>query len=73
MKLLETLEHKTGLDLTVSSTLKKPSKYYTCFILRRFGFLDYYPITRNIFFLFFYFFGMLETVCRFYEYLLYFL
>ena len=31
------LEHKTGIDLTVSSTLKKPSKNYTCFILRRFG------------------------------------
>jgi len=30
------LEHKTGIDLTVSSTLKKPSKNYTCFILRRF-------------------------------------
>ena len=25
------LEHKTGIDLTVSSTLKKPSKNYTCF------------------------------------------
>jgi len=31
------LEHKTGIDLTVSSTLKKPSKNYTCFISRRFG------------------------------------
>jgi len=31
------LEHTTGIDLTVSSTLKKPSKNYTCFILRRFG------------------------------------
>jgi len=31
------LEHKTGIDLTVSSILKKPSKNYTCFILRRFG------------------------------------
>jgi len=30
-----TLEHKIGIDLTVSSTLKKPSKNYTCFILRR--------------------------------------
>jgi len=30
-------EHKTGIDLTVSSTLKKPSKNYKCFILRRFG------------------------------------
>ena len=25
-KLFESLEHKTGIDLTVSSTLKKPSK-----------------------------------------------
>jgi len=32
-----TLEHKTGIDLTVSLTLKKPSKNYTGFILRRFG------------------------------------
>jgi len=32
------LEHKTGIDLTVSSTLKKPSKNYTCFISRRFGY-----------------------------------
>jgi len=31
------LEHKTGIDLTVSPTLKKPSKNYTCFISRRFG------------------------------------
>jgi len=31
------LEHKTGIDLTVSSTLKKPSKNYTCFVSRRFG------------------------------------
>ena len=31
------LEHKTGIDLTVSSTLKKPSKNYTCFISRHFG------------------------------------
>jgi len=31
------LEHKTGIDLTVSSTPKKPSKNYTCFILRHFG------------------------------------
>jgi len=31
------LKHKTGIDLTVSPTLKKPSKNYTCFILRRFG------------------------------------
>jgi len=31
------LEHKTAIDLTVSSTLKKPSKNYTCFISRRFG------------------------------------
>jgi len=31
------LKHKTGIDLTVSSTLNKPSKNYTCFILRRFG------------------------------------
>jgi len=30
-------EHKIGIDLAVSSTLKKPSKNYTCFILRRFG------------------------------------
>jgi len=29
------LEHKIEIDLTVSSTLKKPSKNYTCFILRR--------------------------------------
>jgi len=29
-------EHKIGTDLTVSSTLQKPSKSYTCFILRRF-------------------------------------
>ena len=29
--------YKTGIDLTVSSTLKKPSKNYTCFISRRFG------------------------------------
>jgi len=34
---LVSLERKTGIDLTVSSTLKKPSKNYTCFILRRFG------------------------------------
>ena len=34
---LISLEHKTGVDLTVSSTLKKPSKNYACFILRRFG------------------------------------
>jgi len=33
----EILEHKTGIDLTVSSTLKKPSKNYTCFISRHFG------------------------------------
>jgi len=31
------LEHKTGIDLTVSSTLKMPSKNYACFISRRFG------------------------------------
>ena len=31
------LEHKTGIDLTVSSALKKPSKNYTCFIFRRSG------------------------------------
>jgi len=31
------MEHKTGIDLTVSSTLKKPSKNYTCFFSRRFG------------------------------------
>jgi len=31
------MEHKIGIDLTVSSTLKNPSKNYTCFILRRFG------------------------------------
>jgi len=30
------LEHKIGIDFTVSSTLKQPSKNYTCFILRRF-------------------------------------
>jgi len=36
MKIIS-LEHKTGIDLTVSSTLKKPSKNYACFILRRFG------------------------------------
>jgi len=35
--LFKSLEHKTGIDLTVSSTLKKPSKNYTCFISRRFG------------------------------------
>jgi len=38
--LFKSLEHKIGIDLTVSSTLKKPSKnyiVYTCFILRRFG------------------------------------
>jgi len=34
--LLKILEHKIGIDLTVSSTLKKPSKNYTCFILKRF-------------------------------------
>jgi len=33
----KTFEHKTGIDLTVSSTLKKPSKNYTCFISRHFG------------------------------------
>jgi len=33
---IKSLEHKTGIDLTVSSTLKKPSKNYTCFILRHF-------------------------------------
>jgi len=37
IKFNRTLEHKTGIDLTVSSTLKKPSNNYTCFILRRFG------------------------------------
>jgi len=31
------LDHKIGIDLTVSSTLKKPSRNYACFILRRFG------------------------------------
>jgi len=31
------LEHKIKKDLTISSTLKKPSKNYTCFILRLFG------------------------------------
>jgi len=31
------MEHKIGIDLTVSSTLKKPSKNYTCFVSRRFG------------------------------------
>ena len=31
------LEHKTGINLTVSSTQKKSSKNCTCFILRRFG------------------------------------
>jgi len=31
------VEHKIATHLTVSSTLKKPSKNYTCFILRRFG------------------------------------
>ena len=35
--ILPVSEHKTGIDLTVSSTLKKPSKNYTCFISRRFG------------------------------------
>jgi len=33
---IKSLEHKIGIDLTVSSTLKKPSKNYTCFILRHF-------------------------------------
>jgi len=32
-----TLEQKIGIGSTVSSTLKNPSKNYTCFILRRFG------------------------------------
>jgi len=31
------LEHETGIDLIVSLTLKKLSKNYICFILRRFG------------------------------------
>jgi len=32
------MDHKIEIDLTVVSlTLKKPSKNYTCFILRRFG------------------------------------
>jgi len=35
----ESLEHKIWIGLTVSSTLKKTSKNYTCFILRRFGLL----------------------------------
>jgi len=39
------LEHKTGIDLTVSSTLKKPSKNYTCFISRRFGLLPINNVT----------------------------
>jgi len=34
--LFQILEHKTGIDLTVSLTLI-PSKNYTCFISRRFG------------------------------------
>ena len=33
----QVLEHKIGIDFTVSSTLKTPSKNYICFILRRFG------------------------------------
>jgi len=31
------MEHKISIDLTVSSTQKKPSKHFSCFILRRFG------------------------------------
>jgi len=35
--MFSSLDHKTGIDLTVSSTLKKPSKNYTCFISKHFG------------------------------------
>jgi len=31
------LDHKIGIDLTVSLTRKKALKNYTCYILRRFG------------------------------------
>ena len=31
------LDHKIGIDLTVSSTLKNPSINYSCFVFRRFG------------------------------------
>jgi len=41
------LEHKIGIDLTVSSTLKKPSKNCTCFILRRFGLFFIHLQTKN--------------------------
>jgi len=33
-------EHKIWIDLTVSTTLKKPSKKHTRFILIRFGLID---------------------------------
>jgi len=42
------LEHKIGVDLTVSSTLKKPSKNYTCFSLRRFGLFLIHLQSKNI-------------------------
>jgi len=42
------LEHKSGIDLTVSSTLKKPSKNYTCFISFYFLTEDGLRIIRNV-------------------------
>jgi len=41
------MEHKTGIDLTVSSTLKKLSKNYTCLISRRFGLFFIHLQSKN--------------------------
>ena len=43
---LKSLEHKIGIDITVSSTLKMPSKNYT-FFLRRFGLLLIHLQSKN--------------------------
>ena len=39
--------NKTGLDLSVSSTLKMPSNNYTCFIMRRFGLVLIHLQSKN--------------------------